>query len=394
MKESRARDARLHWETAYEKRKKEYLQDIPENHFDEESSKKKADFVGWKLNSPHCLKHFSSKIVAPDGAHKERAYRNADFRWADLWGVEFDGGHFYQADFEGAMLANSRFGKADVSAANFRDADLGEADLSHTKGLMPANLSGAKLANARLPEQVRRFERLGRADKAAQSAKSTLIALLGACLYCWLTIAATNDADLIQNSTKTPLPIVNTEISLRWFYFVAPAVLLAGYVYLHYYLQSMWQDLSNLPAVFPDGEFVDEKVDPWPMRLVVAQHSWFLRHARSLGLVELIQYAAAVVLAWIIVPVTIIGFWFRFLPTHHQGAWFLLFLSLGSLFLLAATFRLAVVTLWERGRGQRLGSDRRLMQALPLLAWVLGGIALAAISALMIIYTLLSFEII
>ncbi|WP_167620248.1 pentapeptide repeat-containing protein [Paracoccus ravus] len=355
--------------------------------FEKEKNSETGDFIGWKLNQEDLRTYFSAEPVPaePNG----RNFRRADFRWADLWGVVFSDCNFYKANFEGAMLANCHFENSDISAANFRDADLGDADLSRAKGLMPVNLSGARLANARLPEEVKKFERLQRADKAAQSAKATFIALMGACLYCWLTIGATNNADLLLNSQKTALPIINTEIPLQGFYFVAPTLLLSGYIYLHYYLQCMWQDLSSLPAIFPDGEFLDEKIDPWPMRLVLVRHTWFLRHARSLGhehsyrVVEIIQYSVAVVLAWFVVPVTIIGFWFRYLPTHQQNTWFLLALSLCSLLLLAATFRLAVVTLWERGQGSRLGSDRRLLRALPRIIWVLGAVLLAATSVLM-----------
>jgi hypothetical protein len=44
---------------------------------------------------------------------------------------------------------------------------------------------------------------------------------------------------------------------------MAPLILLGVYFYLHLYLQRLWRDLSTLPAVFPDGEALDEKAYPW-----------------------------------------------------------------------------------------------------------------------------------
>jgi uncharacterized protein YjbI with pentapeptide repeats len=343
------------------------------------------ELVGWKLNTGHCRRAFGPTLK------DRRNLRGADFRWADLWGVSFASPHLYQARFEGAMLANADFGAADLSETRFWDADLGSADLSRTKGLVAGNLAGAKLADAKLPKPLEAFGRLDHADKTAQSAKATFIALLAACLYCWLTIGSTEDAGLLLNASKTALPIINTEIALGWFYLIAPALLLAVYVYFQYYLQSLWRDLAMLPSVFPDGTPLDERIDPWPMRLIASRHLWRLRLERPATMLEYLQYAVAVLLGWFLVPLTILWFLMRYLPMHHWAAWPLLALTLSAFLILGGSYWLAVVTLWERGRDYRMGSKKGVMRALSRPAWGLGLVLVAVPAALAIVVTLQSF---
>ena len=82
--------------------------------------------------------------------------------------------------------------------------------------------------------------------------------LLG-CVYSWLTIATTTDVKLLTNTASSPLPIIGTEIPIAWFYIAAPLVLIALYLYFHFYLQGLWESLASLPAIFPDGKRLDER---------------------------------------------------------------------------------------------------------------------------------------
>ncbi len=95
--------------------------------------------------------------------------------------------------------------------------------------------------------------------------------LLG-CAYAWLTIATTTDARLLTNSASSPLPIIGTDIPIAWFYWAAPVLLLGLYSYFHLYLQRLWEGLSELPAVFPDGKALHKNAYPWLLNGLVRAH--------------------------------------------------------------------------------------------------------------------------
>jgi hypothetical protein len=68
---------------------------------------------------------------------------------------------------------------------------------------------------------------------------------------------------LITNSISSPLPIIQTEIPIAGFFWVTPFLLLCLYFWFHVSLQECWRSLSQMPAFFPDGKSLDEKVYPW-----------------------------------------------------------------------------------------------------------------------------------
>ena len=138
--------------------------------------------------------------------------------------------------------------------------------------------------------------------------------LLAASLYSWLTIATTTDVALITGTASSPLPIINTNIALSGFYLAAPLILIAVYFYFHLYLQRLWSDLASLPAVFPDGVALDRKAYPWLLNGLVRKHFKKLELAqRPLTRVENV---VSILLAWWVVPFTLLAFWLRFLPRH------------------------------------------------------------------------------
>ena len=70
------------------------------------------------------------------------------------------------------------------------------------------------------------------------------------------------------------------------------------------YLQRLWESLAKLPAVFPDGTPLDEKVYPWLPNSLVSSHFVLLREQRPVlsGLQSLISIA----LAYWFVPLTLV----------------------------------------------------------------------------------------
>ena len=278
---------------------------------------------------------------------------------ADLQGAKAAGANLREAKLIEANLENAKFPLTD-----FRNADLSDAQLSDVIGLHADQLAGANLSNAKLSNDIAAFDGLARVEEISRIARPIFIGLLAGCVYSWLTIATTTDARLLTNSSSSPLPIIGTEIPIAGFYWVAPILLLGVYVYLHLYLQRLWEGLADLPAVFPDGKPLNKEVYPWLLSGLVRAHFKLLKDERTF--LSRMENWATIFLAWWIVPVTVLVFWLRYLPRHD---WFgtglhvaLLILSIGSAILLhrhaVGTLRRDVIVF----RWRRRWLDRRTYQ--------------------------------
>jgi uncharacterized protein YjbI with pentapeptide repeats len=272
--------------------------------------------------------------------------------------AQLQGASLYKAHLHGALLTDTNFERlavtkdgepggersADLTDADFRDADLSNAQLSTVNGLRAEMLAGAVLINAKLPEDVARFDQLKHVEETSRNAITVFFGLLAASLYSWLTIATTTDVALITGTASSPLPIINTNIALSGFYLAAPLILLAVYFYLHLYLQRLWGDLASLPAVFPDGVELDRKAYPWLLNGLVRKHFKKLELGqRPLTRVENI---VSILLAWWVVPFTLLAFWLRFLPRHDWlGTSLHVVLIAGATWFGVHSYQLAVRTL-------------------------------------------------
>jgi uncharacterized protein YjbI with pentapeptide repeats len=272
------------------------------------------------------------------------ALRGIDLGGADLRGADFSHADLTGADLSGAELADAEFSGAVLQDARFHEADLTNASLEGTKSLSAKSLAGSILTNAELPDDVAKFDGLDRTWEIAGRASNTFIAVLAACVFCWLTIGTTTDVRLITNSATSPLPIIGTEIPIVGFYWAAPLILLGAHFYIHLYLQRLWQGYARLPAVFPDGMSLDQKAFPWLLSSLVQFNVRRLRGRQRLS--TCFDHMLCVILAWWVVPFTLALFWLRYLPRHDWvgTVWHILLIAAAA----AAshlTYRLAARTL-------------------------------------------------
>lgn len=224
-------------------------------------------------------------------------------------GAVFIEANLQQANLQEADLTNANFHEANLLAAKFQDADL-----SYAKGLKVSQFKGCNVSGAKLPDYIAKFEGLGQVKEISQRAQKLFLSLLLGCVYCWLTIGITTDVELITNSGSSPLPIIQTKIPIVGFYWAAPLILLSLYFWFHLYLQRLWEDLSELPAVFPDGKTLDKKVFPWLINGMVRSHVRLLKEHRPA--LSRIQTGISILLAWWLVPFTFLFFWLRYIPRH------------------------------------------------------------------------------
>jgi uncharacterized protein YjbI with pentapeptide repeats len=289
------------------------------------------------------------------------SFIDAQLQGANLDEAQLQGANLRQAQLRGACVIGVNFERlpipkdgepgqersTDLTDADFRAADLSNAQLSTVTGLRAERLGGAVLTNAKLPNDVGRFDALKHVEETSRNASTVFFGLLAASLYSWLTIATTTDVALITGTASSPLPIINTNIALSGFYLAAPLILIAVYVYFHLYLQRLWGCLASLPAVFPDGEALDDKAYPWLLNSLVRVHFKKLAHRPRTRWEKYLS----ILLAWWVVPVTLVFFWLRFLPRHDWPVtWLHVVLIAIAAWFGVDSYRLAVRTL----RGEKL----------------------------------------
>jgi uncharacterized protein YjbI with pentapeptide repeats len=233
-----------------------------------------------------------------------------------LWNANLSNADLYQTNLRGADLQDVNFSNADLYQADLRETNLQGADLSTAKGgLLSHQLAGSDLTGAKLPGPLDKlYAELSSAKEISSNAQKLFLALLAGCLYSWLTIAQTNDVELITNRATTPLPIIQAAIPIVGFYVVAPLILLCLYFYFHFYLQKLWEELGSLPAVFTDGRELHKRTDPWLLNDLVRSHFIKLKDGRPF--LSYFQSWISVVLAWWLVPITLLAFWLRFMHRH------------------------------------------------------------------------------
>jgi uncharacterized protein YjbI with pentapeptide repeats len=277
---------------------------------------------------------------------------NADLREADLHSANLSGANLRDTKLERANLSQTNFSKANLHRTSFREANLHGADLTDTTGLLPRQLAGADVSNVRLPANFPLFTALDHVKDLSDSAQKVFIALLVGCVYCWLTIATTTDAPFLTDSTSSPLPIVQTPMSIVSFFRVASWILLFVYLYLLLYLQRLWEGLAELPAIFPDGRTLPQRASSWVLNGLVSAHLFRLREKRPAFMC--VQTIVAGFLAWGMVPLTLVGLWVRALPRRDYGHIKLQLGLLGIAILLELCFYIqARATLKGRGGKQR-----------------------------------------
>ncbi len=168
-------------------------------------------------------------------------------------------------------------------------------------------------------------------SEISRNSQTTFVALILACVYSYLAIATTTDAALISNSSATPLPIIQVNVPIVWFYYFAPIILAVLYAYFHLYLERFWRCLARLPLWHPDGRGLDDYVYPWLIS------STFIRG----GIPQLaakrfsarLEAWLSLLLAWWLVPIVLLFYWARYLSAHD---WIGTLLHLVLIFMTAA----------------------------------------------------------
>jgi uncharacterized protein YjbI with pentapeptide repeats len=226
----------------------------------------------------------------------------ASLQEANLSGANLRSSKLVEAKLLGADLSEADLQRADLSNADITDANLRESNLRNaggiqdTNGLQAQGIARANVSNATLPEDLAEFDGLKVVEEASRGARKLFIALGLACAYSALTLSAAPSEEFV------PLPFVDVEMSLWSFYLVVPMLLAFGFGYFQLQMQRVWEEMSRLPAIFPDGKATDQKIHPWLVTGLARAHFPYLRED-TVPLFPL-QKFVVVGLAWGTVPVT------------------------------------------------------------------------------------------
>ena len=247
---------------------------------------------------------------------REAALGGARLVRAKLNGCDLRGACLKGADLTGASLRGANLTGADLENARLRDTDLQDADLLSVRALSGGQIGGANVAGAKLPEAIVKFEGLANVQESSRGAQTLFTSILLLCAYTWLTVFGTRDSQILNNASppSARLPLLGTDIPLIQFYLVAPVLLLFLHVYFLLSLQKLWEELADLPAVFPDGRSLDKKVSTWMLNGLVCLH--FDRLSGGHRALARWQARMAAAVAWGAVPVTLTLLWARYLRLH------------------------------------------------------------------------------
>ncbi len=258
---------------------------------------------------------------------------NADLAQADLTGANLSKANLQNANLAEAILTRTNFEDSNLSKANLKDAllldtyfnganlagvrglddsNLSGADFESARGLLSTNFARSDLTRAKLPKDISNFNTLSLIEEASKSSHKIFYALIIVAAFSWVIIAKTTDVGLFTNTSSMYLPLVGDQFLTQPLYMVVPLILISIYVFFHLYMQRNWESIGTLPAIFPDGTSLPKKLHRWFLNCFVRRNFRILKKQRSIT--AKLEEESAILIGWWAVPITLMGFWIRYLP--------------------------------------------------------------------------------
>lgn len=273
----------------------------------------KANLVGTKFKDVDLIgAKFVGAMISPSDVDTENEKR-AIFYKSKLIECDFSNATMFRANFKESIITNASFNNSHLEQVTFEDSELSDttfhnaylkdADFKNSKGLNSDNLAGSDVTNSALPEEIMKFEGIRVTDESSLICRKILFILILGCIYSWITIATTSDAALLTNSVSFVLPIVGIKMSGIGYYLTAPLILLCIHIYLLLNVHNHWNLSSGLPAIFPDGKRLDEKLYPWLGNKTASFHLKLTKPFRD-RIFEL-QALLMLLLFYILCPITL-----------------------------------------------------------------------------------------
>lgn len=152
--------------------------------------------------------------------------------------------------------------------------------------------------------------RIERINELSQLARTAWFTLMGYLVFVGITLLGVKDADFFVPSRQTDLPLVNVAIPTASFFWTAPVLGAALYIYLHLFLIKLWD---------AHGEARTEDAD--------GTHHWLVNDfalirqgdptARARPLWWLSDWVTRL-LVWVAGPFVLAFAWWRSMPAHDE----------------------------------------------------------------------------
>ncbi len=339
--------------------------------------------------------------VNPRPILKDNIHSRVGENTAILKGTKFNHANLRKAVFFKKPIPNRELrpneeiqtDSADVTNATFHDADLTEVDLSELTTLTAHQLARANLTNAKLPDTIGKFESgLNSVTETTKNAKHLYQIVLAASGYLILTMATSTPISLLIDD-RTPLSPLHTSSVPYSFALVWGIILYVFfYIYSQIHLIKVMEKIGQLPAVFPDGLRVNQKITPWLTNELINSHiPWLVKRNlkkkvtpntearyRKIKLFNVLvkffpgyfnstlaklQWLLIHLLNWWIVPVIIIFVWGTYIKTHKFLPAMIHMLS----YILAVYVSIIFIRRTKRNLSQKLSStlSTTIMYCLP-----------------------------
>jgi uncharacterized protein YjbI with pentapeptide repeats len=237
---------------------------------------------------------------------------SVDLRYADLQGANLKSSDLLLADLRDACLVRTNLEESCLVGANLEGANLEGATLDGAMGLLPRQLAGADLHDASLPDQIARFEARPFFNRASQIVMQLFTAMVVISTISGLAIWKTKDLQLLTDSSIFPFLRSRAAAALptAQVYLIAPVALFIVFLVLQFHLQTLWDAVLQLPAVFPDGAEIGQSSPRIIRALLRAHFRWMNKDAPS---TRTIERMLALALAYWLAPLILLLFWARYL---------------------------------------------------------------------------------
>jgi uncharacterized protein YjbI with pentapeptide repeats len=240
-----------------------------------------------------------------------------NLRFADLHDANLKGADLLLADLRDACLVRTNLEESCLVGANLEGANLESAVLGTAMGLLPRQLAGTDLHGASLPSQILEFNALEEFERASQTAFRLFATMLSLSILSWLIIWRTKDMQLLADTSIIPFlhsPAAAVALPTAEFYLIAPVLLFIIYFLFHFHLQRLWDSVLELPAIFPDGRDLGHNGPRIILGLLRSHFRWMNQDAPSTRLIEKVL---SLLMAYWVVPVTLVFFWMRYLTLQE-----------------------------------------------------------------------------
>ena len=242
---------------------------------------------------------------------------SVNLRMADLHDANLRAADMLLADLRDACLVRADLEESCLVGANLEGANLEGATLETAMGLVPRQLAGANLRDALLAPQLMEFEAESKFAHNSRQAHRYFGAMTFTSLLSWLLLWKTKDAQIVSDSAV--LPFLHSHAAAAALptaesYLIVPAALFLLYLLFHFHLQRLWESVEELPAIFPDGHALGDEEPAIILGLLRTHFRWMNPDPSSTRIVE---RGISEMLAYGIVPVTLLLFWARYLTRQE-----------------------------------------------------------------------------